>query len=40
MSRVFGSLVFVTLAALLMTITEVALTWPIFANPYNWFHLP
>jgi hypothetical protein len=36
---VTGPLVFVSLAALAMTISEVAVTWHIFASPYNWFHL-
>lgn len=39
-SRVVGPLVFVASTSLLMTVSEVMLTRHIFANPYNWFHLP
>jgi hypothetical protein len=33
-------IVLVVLLCLAMTVSEISLTWPIFASPYNWFHLP
>jgi hypothetical protein len=39
-SRVAGPLLFVALTSLMMAVSELALTKQIFANPYNWFHLP
>lgn len=35
-----GPLVFVGLTCVIMTISEIALTWPVFPNEFNWFHLP
>ncbi len=40
LSRVAGPLVFALLTSLAMTLSEVASTAHIFANPSNWFHLP
>jgi hypothetical protein len=40
LSRVAGSLVVVGVIAVVMTASEIILTRPIFANPYNGFHLP
>jgi 4-amino-4-deoxy-L-arabinose transferase-like glycosyltransferase len=34
-----GSLVCVALISLMMTVSELVLSWHIFTNPYNWFHL-
>jgi hypothetical protein len=32
----------VTFAAIIlaMLLTEIATDWPVFSDPYNWFHLP
>lgn len=35
----FNPLIFVVLLAAAITISEIILTWQIFASPYNWFHL-
>jgi len=40
LSRVGAPLVFVTSASVMMIASEVALTRHVFANPFNWFHLP
>jgi hypothetical protein len=40
LSRVAAPLLFVLLLSVAMTVSEVALTTPVFANAYNWFHLP
>ena len=39
-SRVLGPLFFLALTSLMITVSELALSTQIFANPYNWFHLP
>jgi hypothetical protein len=39
-SREAAVLICVAAAAALMTASEVMLTAPVFASPYNWFHLP
>ena len=39
-SRVAGPLLFVSIACIIAIASELALCAPMFANPFNWFHLP
>ena len=39
-ARDVAVLIWLALTVLLMTVSEVIVTAPVFASPYNWFHLP
>lgn len=39
-ARVAGALAIAILSCVVMSVSEIQLTKPFFANPYNWFHLP
>jgi len=39
-TRVVGPLAFVAFACVLMLASELVLSAPMFADPFNWFHLP
>jgi hypothetical protein len=40
LSRVVAPFIFVAWTSVMMTVSEVALTRHVLANPFNWFHLP
>jgi hypothetical protein len=35
----FNPLILVVIIAIAITLSEIILSWPVFASPYNWFHL-
>jgi hypothetical protein len=39
LSRLSGTMILVAMICLMMLVSEIMLTMPIFTNPYNWFHL-